>query len=108
MGRMDGELALVTGSTSGIGKAIAIEFDREGARVVVHGRDQARGEATVAEARDAGTAAGGEAWFLPADLPAEDACHQLVADTVDRIGGLTVLVNNAVGVQQGRDSIVGD
>ena len=108
MGRMDGELALVTGSTSGIGQAIAIEFAREGARVVVHGRDQGRGEATVAEARDAGRDSGGEAWFLPADLTSEDACNQLVADTVERLGGLTVLVNNAVGVQNGRDSIVGE
>jgi NAD(P)-dependent dehydrogenase (short-subunit alcohol dehydrogenase family) len=104
MGRMDGELALVTGSTSGIGQAIAIEFAREGARVVVHGRDEARGAATVAEARDAG----GEAWFLPADLTREEVCNQLVADTVDRIGGLTVLVNNAVGVAAGHDSIVGE
>ena len=105
---MDGELALVTGSTSGIGQAIAIEFAREGARVVVHGRDQGRGEATVAEAQQAGREAGGEAWFLPADLTREDACNQLVADAVDRIGGLTVLVNNAVGVQTGRDSVVGE
>jgi NAD(P)-dependent dehydrogenase (short-subunit alcohol dehydrogenase family) len=105
---MDGELALVTGSTSGIGQAIAIEFAREGARVVVHGRDQGRGEATVAEARDAGRGAGGDAWFLPADLNQEDSCNQLVADTVDQLGGLTVLVNNAVGVQVGHDSVVGE
>jgi NAD(P)-dependent dehydrogenase (short-subunit alcohol dehydrogenase family) len=101
---MDGELALVTGSTSGIGQAIAIEFAREGASVVVHGRDEGRGAATVAEARESG----GEAWFLPADLTQEDTCNQLVADTVERLGGLTVLVNNAVGVAAGRDSIVGE
>jgi NAD(P)-dependent dehydrogenase (short-subunit alcohol dehydrogenase family) len=101
---MDGELALVTGSTSGIGRAIAIEFAREGARVVVHGRDEGRGAATVAEAQDAG----GQAWFLPTDLTREDACNQLVADTVAQLGGLTVLVNNAVGVAAGRDSIVGE
>ena len=104
MGRMDGELALVTGSTSGIGRAIAIEFAAEGAKVVVHGRDEGRGQAAVAEARDAG----GEAWFLAADLTRDDTCNQLVADTVARLGGLTVLVNNAVGVQSGRDSIVGE
>ena len=108
MSRMEGELALVTGSTSGIGRAIAIEFAAEGAKVVVHGRDQERGEAAVAEAREAGRAAGGDAWFLRADLTREDTCNQLVADTVAQLGGLTVLVNNAVGVETGRDSIVGE
>jgi len=105
---MEGELALVTGSTSGIGRAIAIEFAAEGAKVMVHGRDQGRGEAAVAEAREAGRAAGGNAWFLRADLTREDTCNQLVADTVAQLGGLTVLVNNAVGVETGRDSIVGE
>jgi len=105
---MDGELALVTGSTSGIGQAIAIEFAAEGAKVIVHGRDEGRGQATVAEARAAGEEAGGDAWFLPADLTREDTCAQLVADTAGQLGGLTVLVNNAVGVQTGRDSIVGE
>jgi len=72
--------------------------------VVVHGRDQGRGQATVDDARDAG----GEAWFLAADIASEEACNALVGDTVERLGGLTVLVNNAVGVQNGRDSIVGE
>ena len=45
--RLEGERALVTGSTSGIGRAIALRFAAEGARVVVHGRDQARGDAVV-------------------------------------------------------------
>lgn len=103
-GRMAGELALVTGSTSGIGRAIVVAFAAEGARVVVHGRDPDRGRAVVEAAR----AAGGEAHFVAADLSALDAAETLVAETVDRLGGLTVLVNNAVGVSAGRDARVGE
>jgi len=103
-GRMAGELALVTGSTSGIGRAIAVEFAAEGARVVVHGRDAERGRAVVEAAR----AAGGEAHFVAADLSELAAAETLVAEAVDRLGGLTVLVNNAVGVSAGRDARVGD
>ena len=90
---MAGERALVTGSTSGLGRAIAIEFAREGAAVVVTGRDQPRGDAVVAEI----AAAGGSGWFLPADLGDEQACTDLVTHAAERMNGLTVLVNNAAG-----------
>jgi glucose 1-dehydrogenase len=90
--RMDGELALVTGSTSGIGKAIALRFASEGAQVVVHGRDQGRGDAVVREARDRG----GHAVFVAADLSEEAAATEVVDAAVAALGGLTVLVNNAV------------
>lgn len=103
--RLDGEQALVTGSTSGIGKAIARAFGAEGAHVVVHGRDSVRGSAVVDEI----TAGGGRAVFLPADLSDEDACTGLVAEAVDTLGGLTVLVNNAVaGLVDGHDSTVAE
>jgi NAD(P)-dependent dehydrogenase (short-subunit alcohol dehydrogenase family) len=90
--RLQGELALVTGSTSGIGRAIALAYAAEGARVGVHGRDEGRGTAVVDEI----AAAGGTAVFLRADLGTEPACTGLVADAVGALGGLTVLVNNAV------------
>ena len=98
--RLAGERLLVTGSTSGIGKHVAILCAREGARVAVHGRDVARGTAVV----EAIARAGGEAVFLPADLAGEAACTTLVEAAAERLGGLTVLVNNA-GVARGRNPV---
>jgi NAD(P)-dependent dehydrogenase (short-subunit alcohol dehydrogenase family) len=90
--RLAGELALVTGSTAGIGKAVASRFAAEGAAVVVTGRDADRAGAVV----DAITAAGGIAFAELADLGREDECARLVEAAATRLGGLTVLVNNAV------------
>jgi NAD(P)-dependent dehydrogenase (short-subunit alcohol dehydrogenase family) len=83
----------VTGSTSGLGRAIALALSREGAAVVVTGRDEGRGDEVVAEIR----AEGGSASFLAADLNDEEACTRLMHTAADRLGGLTVLVNNAAG-----------
>jgi NAD(P)-dependent dehydrogenase (short-subunit alcohol dehydrogenase family) len=90
--RLGGELALVTGSTAGIGRAVATRFAAEGARVAVTGRDSERGASAV----DAITAAGGSAVFLPADLAGDGAGADLVERAAHELGGLTVLVNNAV------------
>jgi 3-oxoacyl-[acyl-carrier protein] reductase len=90
---MVGERALVTGSTSGIGRAIAVMFAAEGAAVVVTGRNAERGDAVIAEIGGAG----GRAVFLPADLHDEAACTALVNDAAEQLGGLTVLLNNAAG-----------
>ena len=101
--RLAGETAVVTGSTSGIGRAIATRFAAEGARVVVTGRDRGRGEAIVAAITDAA----GDALFLPADLADEDACTQLVDEAAARLGSLTILVNNAMS-DDGLDGPAGD
>jgi len=89
--RLAGETVLVTGSTSGIGRAVARMCAREGARVAVHGRNATRGESVVQEI----AAAGGTAAFFPADLAEESACTGLVDAVAAHFGGLTVLVNNA-------------
>lgn len=101
-GRLDGEVALVTGSTSGIGRAVAIRFAQEGAAVTVTGRSQDRGTEVASRIERAG----GDVLFRPADLSEEGAAESLVAATVERFGSLTVLVNNAVATDGSSDGSV--
>jgi NAD(P)-dependent dehydrogenase (short-subunit alcohol dehydrogenase family) len=90
--RLHGRTALVTGSTSNIGKAIAVRFAAEGARVVVTGRDRARGHAVVA----AITADGGDVTFVPHDLDGSvDRSRQLATLAAAVYGPIEILVNNA-------------
>jgi glucose 1-dehydrogenase len=100
---MHGERALVSGSTAGIGRAIALAFAAQGAAIVVTGRNRERGDAVVQQV----TEAGGIAHFVPADLRDEHACTALVDDAAEHLGGLSVLVNNAAG-GDARDSTVAE
>ena len=86
--RLTGKRALVTGSTSNIGRAIAVAFGREGAHVVVSGRNAERGAAVVEEIR----AAGGSADFVAAEL---DGSKEASAELARRAGRIDILVNNA-------------
>jgi meso-butanediol dehydrogenase / (S,S)-butanediol dehydrogenase / diacetyl reductase len=86
-----GKVVLVTGSTTGIGEACARVFGESGAAVMVCGRNEPRGRKVVEAIRSAG----GRAQFTAVDLRAAGACDRLVAETVARLGGLDVLVNNA-------------
>ncbi|MFJ2645211.1 SDR family NAD(P)-dependent oxidoreductase [Streptomyces sp. NPDC087420] len=91
-GRMQGRNALVTGATGGIGRAVAIALAREGATVVVSGRDAERGEDIVRRIGDEG----GKAVFVPADLGAGgQAVRDLARDATAAVGVIDVLVNNA-------------
>jgi len=91
---LDGNVALVTGSSRGFGKACARALAREGARVVCNGRDEGRLAATVAELDDAET---GDVVGVSADLTDPDAVAALVAETVDTFGGLDHVVTNVGG-----------
>jgi NAD(P)-dependent dehydrogenase (short-subunit alcohol dehydrogenase family) len=82
-----GQRALITGATSGIGRAVALQLTRDGAEVVVHGRDAARGAETVAEI----TAGGGKASFVAADLGDVTEVQHLASD----VGDVDILINNA-------------
>jgi len=84
---LEGLSALITGATSGIGRAIAEEFGHRGADVLVHGRDAARGAEVVA----AITVDGGSARFVAADLTDVAELEKLIP----RVGAVDVLVNNA-------------
>ena len=84
---LEGQKALVTGATSGIGHAVALQLACDGAEVIVHGRDAARGTKTV----ESITAAGGRARFVGADLSDPADLQRLV----NAVGDIDILVNNA-------------
>jgi NAD(P)-dependent dehydrogenase (short-subunit alcohol dehydrogenase family) len=104
-GRLIGETVVVTGGTAGLGKAIASLCAKEEARVVVSGRNQARGEEVVSSI----SAASGEAVFIGADLASEAGVTELVDRAHQSVGPVTVLVNNAVDRESLRtDGPLGD
>ncbi|HWW47339.1 MAG TPA: glucose 1-dehydrogenase [Xanthobacteraceae bacterium] len=90
--RLEGKIAIVTGSTQGIGKAIAQRYAREGAKVaIVASRDKAKAQAVVDEIR----VAGGTAEAFVADCSKVPAIEALVKNVVATFGGLDIIVNNA-------------
>jgi NAD(P)-dependent dehydrogenase (short-subunit alcohol dehydrogenase family) len=98
--RLEGKVALITGGTSGIGRATAVLFADEGARVAITGRDRARGDEVV----NAIAASGGEAIFVPADVRVAADCERSVARTIEAFGRLDVVFNNA-GVYVANDTL---
>jgi NAD(P)-dependent dehydrogenase (short-subunit alcohol dehydrogenase family) len=84
-------VVLITGALAGIGRATALAFAKEGARLVVSGRNEEAGQALVAELRTSGT----EAEFVRADVRQEGDVQNLIDKTVARFGRLDIAINNA-------------
>ena len=87
----EGKVALVTGGTSGIGKATAIAFARQGAKVVLTGRREKAGAEVVAEINKLG----GEAAFVRADIAKDADIKAMIKFTVDKFGKIDIAFNNA-------------
>lgn len=91
MGRFTGKVAIVTGSTQGLGEGIAMRFAREGASIVVNGRSRERGEAVLERLREIGA----NATFACADLSEKNQAQSIVAAAIDAFGRVDFLINNA-------------
>jgi NAD(P)-dependent dehydrogenase (short-subunit alcohol dehydrogenase family) len=89
--KLDGKVALITGGNSGIGSATAALLAKEGAAVVLTGRNKERGEQVAQAINDAG----GTAMFVRSDVRIAEDCRQAVEQTLERFGRIDVLFNNA-------------
>jgi NAD(P)-dependent dehydrogenase (short-subunit alcohol dehydrogenase family) len=91
-GRLEGKVALITGADSGIGKAVAIAFAREGADILIsYLSEHEDAEDTAKWVREAGR----KAVVVPGDIKSEEHCKTLVKRTADELGKIDILVNNA-------------
>ncbi len=99
-GRLKDKVALITGGDSGIGRATAILFAREGARIAIVYRDEAR---DAQKAKELIEKEGLEALLIQGDVGDKAFCEDAVAQVIDRFGQLDILVNNA-GEQHARDN----
>ncbi len=89
--RLESKRAVVTGGASGIGRAIGQVFAGEGARVAIADIDEAGGNATA----ESISGDGGEAFFISTDVSSASSVEHLIQESVDRMGGIDILVNDA-------------
>src|SRR5262245_6353822 len=94
MPALTGKVAIVTGASRGIGRAIAVRLARDGANVVLCARDEKALQSAVQEA-------GGTAGYFALDLRIPDAPAKLVAFTIKKFGGINIVVNNAGATKRG-------
>ena len=100
MPKLQGKNVLITGASSGIGRAIAIRFAREGANVAInHYKDAEQAEITRQMVRSVRTAGAGQEMLVEADVSVEEQVKAMFADVIQTLGSLDVLVNNA-GIQK--------
>ena len=97
---LEDQVVIVTGSTSGIGRACAIAYGRAGAKVVVNGRDKPASRAEAEETAHEIEKAGGRAMLGMADVSSEDEVEAMFASAVDRFGTVHALLANS-GIQDG-------
>jgi meso-butanediol dehydrogenase/(S,S)-butanediol dehydrogenase/diacetyl reductase len=97
MGKLNNRVAIITGATSGIGKATAILFAQEGAKVVITGRRRERGEAVASDVQTLG----GTCQFVQADHTDPEACSHVVERTLAEYSRIDILFNNAGIVTSG-------
>jgi NAD(P)-dependent dehydrogenase (short-subunit alcohol dehydrogenase family) len=88
--KLQGKVAVITGGTDGIGKAIAITFAKEGAKIVMVGRDEKKGQNALEEVRRFG-----EATYFKGDVADSSQIRRMVDEAIQRYGKIDILVNNA-------------
>src|SRR5579875_2006437 len=95
---LSGRVALVTGASRGIGKALAVRLAREGADVVIAAKSEQSTErlpGSIYETADAVQALGRRALAVPTDVRSEDAVRTLIERTIDELGRIDIIINNA-------------
>ncbi|NIG55081.1 SDR family NAD(P)-dependent oxidoreductase [Chitinophaga sp. Cy-1792] len=97
---LENKVALVTGASLGIGRAVAIDYAANGAKVVLTGRTEATLKAVTEEIK----AAGGDAIYVVADVSIPEDCERMVEETVARYGQLDIACNNAGILKQPKDT----